>query len=134
MGIFKKLSDLIFGKEEVREVGDHYDPFYVDSLSRVDEANKYYVFKVTPPLSVVNGVSNHGKHYELHIKTIDFTIHYEEFLGDYIHVELMENKRMEIYEGKLYQECTSNGPFRYELFAFKEIEKSQRVAWKEETN
>ncbi len=132
MGIFKKLSELIFGKEEVSDVGVHYDPFYVDSLSSVDEANKYYVFNVTPPLSVVKGLSNHGRYYELHIKTIDFTIYYEEFIGDYIHVELMDNNTMEIYEGEFYQECTSNGPFRYALFELKEIMKSERVVWKAE--
>lgn len=134
MGIFKKLSDFIFGKEEEKDLGDHYDPFYVDSLSRVDEANKYYVFNVTPPLSVVKDLSNHDRYYELHIKTIDFTIRYEEFLEDYIHVELMDNNRMEIYEGEFYQECFSDGPFRYELLELKEIQKSQRVEWKEAAN
>lgn len=103
MGIFKKLLELIFGKEEVSDVGDHYNPFYVHSLSSVDEASKYYVFNVTPPLSVVNGVSNQDRYYELHIKTIDFSIYYEQFLRDYIHVELMDNNIMEIYEGYFYE-------------------------------
>ena len=89
---------------------------------------------MTPPLSVVNGVSNQDRYYELHIKTIDFSIYYEQFLRDYIHVELMDNNIMEIYEGYFYEASSSYGPFRYELFDLREIMKSERVVWKAETS
>src|SRR5690606_5446202 len=94
------------------------------------EENKYYIFDVIPPTSKTDGFYDENFYYELHIKTADSPIYYNDFIQDYIHIEIIDFETMEIYEGEFYEESMSNGSIKYESLNLKKIEKKLKNEWK----
>lgn len=108
----------------------NYETYIIESISKVDEFNKFYIFDVIPPKSKVVGNYDEDSYYELHIKTIDYPIYYNDFFSDHIHIEIIDDETLELYEGEYYEECYSNGPVKFEIFELKKFEKKQKVEYK----
>lgn len=106
-----------------------YEPYFVESISHVNEESKYYVFDVFPHSSKTNNLYDENYYYELHIETID-KIYYDNFLQNYIHIEFIDSETIEIYEGEFYEESESNGPIKFKSLELKRFEKESQFEWK----
>ena len=101
----------------------NYNPYFVESISKADEDNYYYILDVIPPnLKIVEDRSN-DFFYELHLKTLGNPLLYQDYIQNYIHIEHLDSKTIEIYEGETYEESCSNGPIQFEVLELLKFEK-----------
>lgn len=105
-----------------------YKPYYLESIQYV--RNYFIILNVRP--------SNNFDidfYHEIHIEAEKETLGAFNFMiGNYIFIDLLSPTELEIYEGEFYSECSTDGPWKYQSFEFKTLEKASKIEWKPKYN
>lgn len=108
---------------------ENYEPYFVESLSFVDEEKFYYVIDVIPPSSVL-GARDENLYFEMHLTTKKHLLNYKDFERNHIYIHHIDSTTIEIFEGEFFEDSCSEEPFEYESLELKKFEKAERSEWK----
>ena len=108
---------------------ENYEPYFVESLSVVDEEIFHYVLDVIPPRFVM-GAWDEDFYFEMHLTTRNYPLNFKDFVRNYIHIHHINEDTIEIFEGEFFEDSCSEGPFKYQNLEVKKFEKAQRSGWK----
>ncbi|MCU7618484.1 hypothetical protein NZ698_14885 [Chryseobacterium sp. PBS4-4] len=108
---------------------ENYEPYFVESLSVVDEDKFHYVLDVVPPRSVM-GAWDEDFYFEMHLTTRNYPLNYPDFVRNYIHIHHINGDTIELFEGEFFEDSCSEEPFEYRSLEVKKFEKSERSEWK----
>lgn len=108
---------------------ENYEPYFVESISVVDEEKFHYVLDVVPPYSVTNPFDEDW-YFEIHLTTRNHPLNYKDFIRNYIHIHHLNDNAIEIFEGEFFEDSCSEEPFVYEKLEVKKFEKAEQSEWK----
>lgn len=108
---------------------ENYEPYFVESLSVVDEEKFHYVLDVIPPRSVM-GNWDEDSYFEMHLTTRNYLLNYKDFMRNHIHIHHINGDTIQIFEGEFFEDSCSEEPFKYQSLEVKKFEKAQRSEWK----
>lgn len=103
-----------------------YKPYVLVSFEETEDYN--YILGIFP----INSIDyDEDYYYEIHIKTeYPYISNIKESIGSHIYVDLISSTLMEIYTGEFYEECFSDGYFKYISYDYKKTEKENKISWK----
>lgn len=100
-----------------------YRPYVLTSFENQNDNN--YI------LGIIPNNYNEDYYYEIHIETeLPYINNIKNSIGDYIFIDLISTKNLEIYVGEFYEESIVDEKFEYISCEFKKIVKENKTNWK----